>query len=58
MENQQVAANVERFKEYRTAFDDVWKECSKGHTNDSVESTVEGPLKMADALADDYFKEL
>jgi len=58
MENQQDSANIERFKEYRTAFDGVWKECAKGHTNDSVESTVEGPLKMADALVGDYFKGL
>jgi hypothetical protein len=43
---------------YRKAFDEVWTERSKGHANCSVESTVKGPLKMADALADVYFKEL
>jgi hypothetical protein len=56
MENQQSAAN--RLQEYRKAFDEVWGERSKGHTNHSVESTVEGPLKMADTLADVYFKGL
>jgi hypothetical protein len=59
MENQQsVASSTERLSEYRKAFDDVWVERSKGHANHSVESTVEGPLKMADTLADVYFKEL
>jgi hypothetical protein len=59
MENQQPAASSsERLQEYRKAFDDVWAERSKGHINHSVESTVEGPLKMADTLADVYFKGL
>ncbi|MDR1830477.1 MAG: hypothetical protein LBQ76_06880 [Candidatus Fibromonas sp.] len=42
---------------YRKAFDEVWAERSKGHANCSVESTVKGPLKMADTLLDVYFKE-
>jgi len=57
MENQSTEG-MDRLKSSRKAFDEVWAERSKGRSNDSKESTVEGPLKMADALADVYFKEL
>jgi len=57
MENQ-TEEETNRFKSYRKAFDEVWTERSKGHSNNSKESTVEGPLKTADALVDVYFKGL
>jgi len=54
----QTADETNRLKSYRKAFDEVWTERSKGHSNNSKESTVEGPLKTADALIDVYFKGL
>jgi len=57
MENQ-TTEETNRFKSYRKAFDEVWTERSKGHSNNSKESTVEGPLKTADAIMDVYFKGL
>jgi hypothetical protein len=57
MENQTTEGR-NGLKSSRKAFDEVWAERSKGHSNDSKESTVKGPLKMADTLVDVYFKEL
>jgi hypothetical protein len=57
MENQ-ATEGTDGLKSSRRAFDEVWAERSKGRSNDSKESTVEGPLKMADTLVDVYFKEL
>jgi hypothetical protein len=50
--------NMKRLENYRKAFNEVWKERSEGQPNHSKESTVKGPLNMADTLVDDYFREL
>jgi len=49
---------AERLNAYCNAFYDVWAEDAKGHVNHSPEATVEGPLKMADDIADAYFEDL
>lgn len=50
--------NKEDLERYYKAFENAWVERSKGRDNHSGESTVEGPLKMADNLAEVYFKGL
>jgi len=50
--------NEEKLEKYYKAFENAWAERSKGRDNHSGESTVEGPLKMADNLSEVYFKGL